>query len=84
VGFLCGGWAGGELKVLQAIDFTSITIDVIVVEADGTNPEKDSSVIAMLQKQGFRYDGHDRTNDWFVRDGFIPSTPASQPEVSSP
>ncbi len=67
--------------MLEAIDFANVTFDVIVVEADGGNPEKDQAVRDFLVKQGFRNDGHVLRNDWFVRGDFIPSTPTSQVEV---
>lgn len=68
---------GAELQVLKAVNFKAITIDVIVIEADGFAPEKDANVIAYLKDNGYRYMGHNARNDWFVRDGFVPSKRSS-------
>lgn len=64
---------GAELEVLEAIDFTAVSFDVIFVEADGGNPEKDAGVIALLKRQGFVHHGNLLRSDWFVRKGFTPS-----------
>jgi FkbM family methyltransferase len=64
---------GGELAVLQSVDFTRLTIDVITVESDGLNPEKDQQVRELLQAEGYEYQGNERRSDWFVRKQFQPS-----------
>jgi hypothetical protein len=46
---------------------------VLTVEADGGNPVKDKGVIDLLAAHGYRYEGHVMGNDWFVRQGFVPS-----------
>jgi FkbM family methyltransferase len=43
---------GGELMVLETMDW-SIPVYVIVIELDGSNPEKDEKCRNLLQKQGF-------------------------------
>ncbi|KAG1668041.1 hypothetical protein FOA52_006575 [Chlamydomonas sp. UWO 241] len=58
---------GGELQVLNAVDFNQLTFDVIVVESDGHNAEKDAAVRAILESNGYDFDEHIITNDWFVR-----------------
>lgn len=63
---------GAELEVLRAIDFASLSFDVIVIEADGTNPEKDKGVLDILISKGYAFHGHVARNDWFVRSGFRP------------
>lgn len=40
------------LALLQALDFDCVTFNVIVVEADGSNPEKDSAVRNLLKRKG--------------------------------
>lgn len=65
---------GGELSVLQAIDFSQLSFDVIVIEADGGNPDKDRGVIDLLATKGYAYHGHVVRNDWFVRQGFVATT----------
>ena len=64
---------GAELKVLRSIDFSRLSFDVIVVEADGSSAEKDHAVIQWLTDRGYRYDGHVLRNDWFAREGFVPA-----------
>ena len=65
---------GGELMVLQSVDFSQLSFDVIAVEADGSNPEKDRAVIDLLVSKGYTHDnGTTRRNDWFSRKGFQPS-----------
>lgn len=55
---------GGELGVLQALDFNCVTFNVIVVEADGTNPEKDSAVRELLKSKGYNFHSRAVHNDW--------------------
>jgi hypothetical protein len=63
-----------------------VSFDVIAIEADGTNVEKDRAVIMLLGGKGYEYAGHVVRNDWFVRRGFQrqsqsatnPVTPDSQ------
>lgn len=65
---------GAEAEVLASTDFAAVTFDVITVEASGLNKTKDARVHAMLDRAGFRYDGHDGImNDWFVNRQFVPS-----------
>lgn len=59
-----------ELQVLSSLNFALISISVLVVEADGTNPAKDAAVISLLQANGFLYHGHVNNNDWFVHQSF--------------
>ena len=35
---------GAELEVLKTLDLSAVHISVLVVEQDGTNPEKDGAV----------------------------------------
>eukprot|EP01031_Cornospumella_fuschlensis_P024190 gene24190-29259_t len=44
---------GGELYVLQTINFNVTNFRVIVVENDGHNPKKDDEVRALLKEKGF-------------------------------
>jgi hypothetical protein len=67
---------GGELQVLQAIDFSKVTMDVIVIEADGGDPAKEAAIKALLSQHGYTYDGHVVRNDWFSRTSFEKSTPS--------
>ena len=43
--------------MLEAIDLRKITFNVVTVEADGTDPEKDKAVISLLQDAGYVFDG---------------------------
>lgn len=44
---------GGELSVLETIDWGKVQIDMFVVEMDGTNKQKDDAVKTKLQEQGY-------------------------------
>lgn len=44
---------GGELAVLKSLDFSLLSFDVIVVEADGTNVTKDEAVRQLLTGAGY-------------------------------
>jgi hypothetical protein len=46
------GVAGGELTVLETFDW-SVAIDVLVVEMDGSNPQKDEAVRQLLFGHGY-------------------------------
>lgn len=62
---------GGELMVLQSIDWSKVTVNVILVELDGTNQTKDEDVRQLLKHAGYKWHSRDRNNEWFVRDGFV-------------
>lgn len=47
---------GGELKVLETMDW-EVTVDVFVIELDGTNVEKDQAVRDLLKSKGYIYGG---------------------------
>jgi FkbM family methyltransferase len=63
---------GAELQVLRALDFSVISFDVIVVEADEHNKTKNMAVVDLLDRAGYKLHEHFRRNDWFVRRGFEP------------
>ena len=44
---------GAELMVLQSLDFSAVTFDVIAVVQDGSNADKDQGVIDILQRNGW-------------------------------
>lgn len=47
---------GAELEVLKSLDFSAVRINVIVVEQDGSSPEKDEAVRTLLLANGFELD----------------------------
>ena len=58
---------GGELSVLQTVDWSAVSIDVIVVELDGNNAKKDKDVITLLGNIGYViYAAFKGRNTWFV------------------
>ena len=63
---------GSELDVLKSVDWTSIQIDVLCIEADGTNLMKEAAVQELLISKGYNYYGHVDINDWFARADFLP------------
>ena len=44
---------GGELSVLETIEWGKVPIDMFIVEVDGTNPVKDESIRVLLRSQGY-------------------------------
>jgi hypothetical protein len=64
---------GAELTVLQGVDWDAVTFDVITVEADGSDKEKDAAVVTLLAQAGYAHLGQTTRNAWFVREGFVPS-----------
>ena len=64
---------GAEEEVLSSVDFTRLTVDVIVVELDGGNKEKDERCHALLLRAGFSFHAAIVRNRWYVREGFAPS-----------
>lgn len=71
---------GAELEVLQTFDFSVTHINVIVVEQDNTQPEKDEAVRQLLLANNFEIDvslrgsGADVRNDWFKNESTEPSS----------
>jgi len=64
---------GAELEALKTFDFIAVTVDVIVVELDGGDEQKDEAVREFLLSTGFDlFFKHHVRNDWFVRKGFVP------------
>ena len=72
---------GGELAVLRGVDWSRHSFDVVVVEADGSDHDKDVAVARLMKQAGYRYRGHVRRNDWFMRGGFVPASDTSTPRV---
>ena len=56
---------GAELEVLRTLDFSRVTVDVLVVEA---NARRDD-VRRLLRGRGFSHVLTKYSNDWFVRKG---------------
>ena len=44
---------GGELSVLETIEWGKVPIDMFIVEADYSNPVKDEAVRVLLRSQGY-------------------------------
>lgn len=62
---------GGELEVLQSVDFNTIEFGMIVVEQDGHNPNKDLEVVNLLVKEGYIYLGVKTFHGaWFMHPNF--------------
>lgn len=57
---------GGELQVLQTIDFSEVYVYLAIVEADHTNPEKELAIQNLFREKGFEYTGYFNYNDYFV------------------
>jgi len=66
---------GAEEEVLTSVDFSRLSVDVIVAELDGGNEEKDARCHDILIKAGFVYHAGHRIvrNKWYVHKDFVPS-----------
>ena len=70
---------GAELEVLRTLDFSKVHINVIAIEADGRNSQKDEAVRKLVLAHGFELDRSfsnqeaGARNDWFVNKLFRPS-----------
>ena len=64
--------------MLKTVNLTQVNIDVLVVEMDGSNPEKDEDVRNLLLANGFELDISMKgtkaglRNEWFVSRSFSP------------
>ena len=47
---------GAELIVLETINWSAVTFDILMVELDGKNATKDVEVRQLLRSKGFRFD----------------------------
>ncbi len=77
---------GAELIVLKSMDFSKISVGVIVIELDSQNPEKDAACRDLLNKAGFERVGRRlgwpavpseeqewvSRNNWFMNRNFAP------------
>ena len=69
---------GAELEVLKTVNLTKVSVDVLVVEMDGSNPEKDEAVRELLAANNFQLDTSMKNtkaglrNEWFVGNKFSP------------
>ena len=61
---------GAELMVLETMDW-SIPVFVIVIELDGSNPEKDEKCRHLLQKQGFVFYHRMCINEFWVHPNYF-------------
>ena len=57
---------GAELQVLNSVDFNKSAFGVLVIEADGQNPEKDANIRKLLLSKGYSYLKNHERSDWFV------------------
>ena len=70
---------GAELLALRSVQWDKVSFDVIAVEADGTNPQKDDAVQKLLISHGYQFHSSALRSFWFVRNGFAASArPASK------
>jgi len=61
---------GGELEVLQSIDFKEFLFGIIVVETDHHSPRRNAVVKAFLHSQGYIMWEKMKTNSWFMNKAF--------------
>jgi FkbM family methyltransferase len=70
IDFLSIDVEGGELVVLQTLDF-SVPIYVVCIELDGHNPEKDEKCRTILAKNGFAYKTRFSINEFWTNDKYF-------------
>ena len=62
---------GAELEVLKTVDFNKFLAGVIVIELDGSYPEKDEQIRILLTSVGYSLWGVDKGfNSMFVHSSF--------------
>lgn len=70
---------GGEMSVLQSIDFAKVTFDVVCIEIEKRYRPKNyrRDVIRFMKKKGYTVSMEKGRNAWFVRkEGFVESSKA--------
>lgn len=65
---------GGELSILNGMDFNEISVSVIIIECDGWNIEQDNLKLELLKKNKFTCTKLDRANYACLHESFKPST----------
>jgi len=73
---------GAEFEAVKTFDFSTVSVDVLVVELDKGNRSKDESVRKHLLDSGFEFFMRRVRNDWFVRKGFKPTPEVDSDEVT--
>ena len=69
---------GAELEVLKTVNLTQVSVDVLVIEMDGSNPGKDEAVRELLAANHFEQDKAMKNtkaglrNEWFIGEMFSP------------
>lgn len=61
---------GGELQVLQTIDFSQVQFGVIFFETDGLHPLRNEATKSFLQDQGYRHLFSKHRSAWFINNDF--------------
>lgn len=61
---------GGELQVLQSINWDRVSIYVVAVELDGHNEEKDKLVRELLMTRGFEFKHRISINEFWVNPNY--------------
>ncbi|CAK0733424.1 hypothetical protein CVIRNUC_000273 [Coccomyxa viridis] len=78
IDFLSLDVEGAELEVLKTVNLTQVSVDVLVVEMDGSNPGKDEAVRELLAANHFKQDKAMKNtkaglrNEWFIGEMFSP------------
>jgi FkbM family methyltransferase len=66
IDFLSIDVEGGELLVLESMDWGAVDVFVVVIELDETHPEKDTACRTILQQAGFTFQTRIGNNDLWV------------------
>jgi len=63
---------GAELAVLESMNFNAITVDVFVIELDGSDEVKDWKIRNLLRNLGYREcEVHEPRNGYFVHERLV-------------
>merc|ERR1712151_200006 len=57
---------GAELQVLESLDFSIYSFGIILIEADGSNIEREGRIRSLLSSKGYKFIKQYRRSDWFI------------------
>ena len=75
---------GGELEVLQTIDFTKVEIYVICIELTNKNGEHEQKCRQLLLQKGFTFKQRMSINEFWVNDQYSRTNEVYNPNISIP
>mmetsp|Transcript_5391 Transcript_5391/g.10278 ORF Transcript_5391/g.10278 Transcript_5391/m.10278 type:complete len:138 (-) Transcript_5391:15-428(-) len=61
---------GAELDVLESIDWKRTSFGIVLIEADGSNQEKEKRILSLMDRTGYRFLYNRQRSLWFVHKDF--------------